>query len=322
MLRGTGKPRPDQRNCAAAAVPQARAVHGPQALEKEILMTSSAPPPGRTPLIISAAAASALFIGALCAQTPPPSPGTGAAPAGETPGKKAAGGTGSATEKNAVSYSIGVSMGEQLRAGSIKPEQVNSERLGQGVRDGMSGKAKLGDEDRERITKLLRTAHEAAGEANHRAAAKFLAENQHKPGVVTTASGLQYKVLEPGSGDSPKATDEVTVNYRGTLTDGTEFDSSYKRGQPATFQLNRVIPGWSEGLQLMKPGSKYQLFVPPQLAYDLRSPPGSPIPPGAMLIFDVELMSVKPPQAAAPPTPSGAQPAASPQPSPSPPPKK
>lgn len=289
-------------------------------------MTSSAPPRGRTPLIVSAAAASVLFIGALCAQTPPPSSGTAAAPAGGAPAKKAAGGAGSApgeaSEKNAVSYSIGVSMGEQLRAGSIRPEQVNTERLGQGVRDAMSGKAKLGDEDRERITKLLRSAHEAAGETNHRAAAKFLAENEHKPGVVTTASGLQYKVLEPGSGDSPKATDEVTVNYRGTLIDGTEFDSSYKRGQPASFQLNRVIPGWSEGLQLMKPGAKYQLFVPPQLAYDLRSPPGGPIPPGAMLIFEVELLSVKPPQAAAPPVPSGALPGASPQPGPSQPPKK
>ena len=289
-------------------------------------MTSSAPPRGRTPLIISAAAASVLFIGALWAQTPPPSSAAGAAPAGKTAGKKAAGGASSATsessDKNAVSYSIGVSMGEQLRAGSITPEQVNTERLGQGVRDGMSGKAKLSDEDRERISKLLRSAHEAAGEANHRAAAKFLAENEHKPGIVTTASGLQYKVLEPGSGDSPKATDEVTVNYRGTLIDGTEFDSSYKRGQPATFQLNRVIPGWSEGLQLMKPGAKYQLFVPPQLAYDLRSPPGGPIPPGAMLIFEVELLSVKPPQAAAPAAPSGAQPGTTPQPSSSQPPKK
>ncbi|MBV8910080.1 MAG: FKBP-type peptidyl-prolyl cis-trans isomerase [Gammaproteobacteria bacterium] len=282
-------------------------------------MTSSAPPRGRTPLIISAAAAGALFIGALCAQTPPPSSSTGAAATGASPGKKAAGGAGAATgapsEKSAVSYSIGVTMGDQLRTGAIKPEDLNIERLSQGVRDGLSGKVKPSDQDRERITKLVRSAHEAAGEANHRAAAKFLAENEHKPGVTTTASGLQYKVLEPGTGDSPKATDEVTVNYRGTLIDGTEFDSSYKRGQPASFQLNRVIPGWSEGLQLMKPGAKYQLFVPPQLAYDLRSPPGSPIPPGAMLIFEVELMSVKPPQAATPPLPSGAQPGTSPQPS-------
>jgi len=283
-------------------------------------MTSSAPPRGRIPLIVGATAASALFIGALCAQTPPSS-ATGAAAAGGTASKK---GTGESNEKSAVSYSLGVSMGEQLRAGSIKSEEVNTERLGQGVRDGLSGKAKLTDEDRERITKLLRTAHDAAGETNHRAAAKFLAENEHKPGVVTTASGLQYKVLEPGSGDPPKATDEVTVNYKGTLIDGTEFDNSYKRGQPVTFQLNRVIPGWSEGLQLMKPGGKYQLFVPPQLAYDLRSPPGSPIPPGAMLIFEVELVSVKAPQAANPSMsmPSGAQPGTSSAPSPSQPPKK
>lgn len=289
-------------------------------------MTSSAPPRGRISLIVGATAASALFIGSLCAQTPPSSSASGAAAAGGTannaggtPSKR---GAGESSEKSAVSYSLGVSMGEQLRAGSIKPDEVNTERLGQGVRDGLSGKAKLGDEDRERITKLLRTAHEAAGETNHRAAAKFLAENEHKPGVVTTASGLQYKVLEPGSGNPPKATDEVTVNYKGTLIDGTEFDSSYKRGQPATFQLNRVIPGWSEGLQLMKPGGKYQLFVPPQLAYDLRSPPGSPIPPGAMLIFEVELVSVKAPQAANPSMPSGAQPGTSAAPSPSQPPKK
>lgn len=262
-------------------------------------------------------------VGDVSAQTPSPSSATGAAPAAKTPAKKAAGGASETNEKSAVSYSIGVSMGEQLRAGSIKPEEVNSERLGQGVRDGLSGKAKLGDEDRERITRLLRSAHEAAADSNHRAAAKFLAENEHKPGVVTTSSGLQYKVLEPGAGDPPKANDEVTVNYRGTLIDGTEFDSSYKRGQPATFQLNRVIPGWSEGLQLMKPGAKYQLFVPPQLAYDLRSPPG--IPPGSMLIFQVDLMSVKAPPAGVPamPTmPSGAQPGTSPQPGTSQPPKK
>jgi FKBP-type peptidyl-prolyl cis-trans isomerase len=109
-------------------------------------------------------------------------------------------------------------------------------------------------------------------------------------------------VLAAGSGESPKANDEVTVNYRGTLLDGTEFDSSYKRGQPATFQVSRVIPGWTEALQLMKPGAKYQLFIPPQLAYDLRSRP--PIPPGAMLIFEVELLSFKPgetPPGTAPP---------------------
>lgn len=274
----------------------------------------------RTFFIVSALAVSAVFAGALRAQAPQPSSGASAAAAGNAAanqapagGAKAPAGAAKApsSEKSAVSYSLGVSMGEQLRAGYVKPEEVSTERLAQGVRDGLSGKAKLSDADREQIGKLLRSAHEAVGDTNHRAAAKFLAENASKPGVVTTTSGLQYKVLEPGNGDSPKSTDEVTVNYRGTLLDGTEFDSSYKRGQAANFQLNRVIPGWSEGLLLMKPGAKYQLWVPPQLGYDLRSPQGSPIPPGAMLIFEVELLGVKAPSPpAATAQPGGAQPPA------------
>ena len=274
----------------------------------------------RTLFIVSALTVSAVFAGALRAQAPQPSSGASTAAAGNAAanqapagGAKAPAGAGAtkapASEKSAVSYSLGLSMGEQLRAGYVKPEEVSSERLAQGVHDGLSGKAKLSDADREQISKLLKSAHEAAGDINHRAAAKFLAENAKKPGVVTTASGLQYKVLEPGNGDSPKSTDEVTVNYRGTLLDGTEFDSSYKRSQPANFQLNRVIPGWSEGLLMMKPGAKYQLWVPPQLGYDLRSP--GPIPPGAMLIFEVELLSVKAPSPpAATAQPGGAQPPA------------
>jgi FKBP-type peptidyl-prolyl cis-trans isomerase len=216
-----------------------------------------------------------------------------------------------ASEKSAVSYSLGVSMGDQLHSTGITPESVNSQRLAQGVHDALSGKAKMTEADQKNINRLLRSSYDAAAETNHRAAAKFLAENGKKPGVITTASGLQYLVLAPGSGESPKATDEATVNYRGTLLDGTEFDSSYKRGQPATFPVSRVIPGWTEALQLMKSGAKYQLFVPPQLAYDMR--PKSGIPPGAMLIFEVELLSFKPaqsPAAAAPP----AEPASPPQP--------
>jgi FKBP-type peptidyl-prolyl cis-trans isomerase FkpA len=178
------------------------------------------------------------------------------------------------------------------------------------VRDGITGKAKMSDADRQNISRLMRNAQQGAADANHRAAAKFLAENGKKPGVTTTASGLQYKVLAAGSGESPKASDEVTVNYRGTLLDGTEFDSSYRRGEPATFPLARVIPGWTEGLQLMQPGAKYQLFVPPQLAYDMRPRPG--IPPGSMLIFEVELLSVKPVPAAAIPGAPPAQPAVPP----------
>jgi FKBP-type peptidyl-prolyl cis-trans isomerase FklB len=264
-------------------------------------MTLPAPRRGRTFLLFSAAVA--LVAGSMlaAAQQPP----AGAAPASQAaaPAKKAPAKAGAASEAPAKakasspSYSVGVSMGEQLRASGIPPELLNAQQLAQGVHDALSGKASMTDKDRENLRGLV----DSVGESNHRAAAKFLAENGKKPDIVTTASGLQYKVLTAGTGASPKTTDEVTVNYRGTLINGTEFDSSYKRGQPANFQVNRVIPGWTEALGLMKPGAKWQLFIPPQLAYDLRSAP--PIPPGSLLIFEVELLSLK----AAPP--STAQPA-------------
>lgn len=120
----------------------------------------------------------------------------------------------------------------------------------------------------------------------------FLAENASKPGVQQTASGLQYKILKEGSGKSPKATDTVLVHYRGTLLDGTEFDSSYKRNQPISFPLNRVIPGWTEGLQLAKEGGKIELYIPSQLAYGSRGAGGA-IGPDETLIFEVELLEVK-----------------------------
>ncbi len=121
----------------------------------------------------------------------------------------------------------------------------------------------------------------------------FLAENAKKEGVKVTASGLQYKVLKEGTGKSPQATDTVQVHYKGTLLDGTEFDSSIKRGQPAEFPLNRVIPGWTEGVQLMKEGAKYQFTIPAKLAYGERGTPGGPIPPNSTLIFEVELISIR-----------------------------
>jgi FKBP-type peptidyl-prolyl cis-trans isomerase FklB len=120
----------------------------------------------------------------------------------------------------------------------------------------------------------------------------FLAENGKKEGIKTLPSGLQYKVLTEGSGKSPKAEDNVTVNYKGTLINGTEFDSSYKRGQPATFQVKGVIKGWIEALQLMKEGSKWQLFIPPELGYGERGA-GPLIPPNSALIFEVELIAIK-----------------------------
>jgi FKBP-type peptidyl-prolyl cis-trans isomerase FkpA len=121
---------------------------------------------------------------------------------------------------------------------------------------------------------------------------RFLKENAGKPGVATTSSGLQYKVLREGSGKNPKATDIVVVNYRGTLINGREFDSSYKSGQPIEFPLNRVIPGWTEGLQLMKEGAKYEFYIPPNLAYGSRGA-GGVIGPDETLIFEVELLKVK-----------------------------
>ena len=251
-----------------------------------------APPAGAQPSGAAAAAPGAPSQNAPSQPAASSSSGTTGKPA--TASKPAGAGKPSAT--SAASYSLGVSMGEQLRANDIPADAVNSERLAQGVRDALSGKVKMTETDRNNIKSLLVASREAAGEAGHRAAAKFLAENGKKPDVITTASGLQYRVVAPGKGDSPKASDEVIVNYRGKLLDGTEFDSSYQRGKPVTFPVNHVIPGWTEALQLMKPGGKYELFVPPQLAYDLNPPQGAPIPPGSMLIFDVELVGIKPPQ--------------------------
>src|SRR5499427_10876798 len=263
-------------------------------------------PTFRVSLLVLGTAA-ALAASAWPAQAQQPSTETPPAPAAKAAPKKpaAAATDAAASDKNAISYSLGVSMGDQLRSNGIASDAVNTQRLGQGVRDALDGKAKMSEADQKNIQQLVRNAQQGAADTNHAAAAKFLAENAKKPGVTTTASGLQYKVLTPGSGESPKATDEVTVNYRGTLLDGTEFDSSYKRGQPASFVLGRVIPGWTEGLQLMKAGAKYQLFVPPQLAYDLRPRPG--IPPGSLLIFEVELLSFKPLQPAAMAVPPAAQ---------------
>jgi FKBP-type peptidyl-prolyl cis-trans isomerase len=284
-------------------------------------MTLPARRPGRSFLILGAAAA-LLTAGTLAVAQQPqaaPAPAAGAAPAA-TPAKPAKPAAGQSADKPAkaegdkaaTSYSLGVIMGAQLRKAGVHPSDVSSERLTAGFRDALNGKVTLGENDQNNVNKLLHGAYDASIDTNHRAAAKFLAENGKKPGVITTASGLEYKVITPGSGDSPKPSDEATVNYRGSLLDGTEFDSSYTRGKPATFGVGRVIPGWTEALQLMKPGSKYQLWIPPQLAYDTRPPQGAPIPPGAMLVFDVELISVKAP--AAPAAPSAIAPPAPAQP--------
>ena len=262
----------------------------------------------RAPVTLAlAAAAAASLTGALPAPAQQPSVTAPAPAEKKAPAKGAAAESGEVSEKSAQSYSLGLIWGEELRTHGVAPEAISTARIAQGVHDAITGRVAVSDKDRDNLRALAAS----AGEANHKAAAKFLAENGKKAGVVTTRSGLQYQELRTGSGESPKASDSVVVNYRGTLLDGTEFDSSYKRGEPATFEVDRVIPGWTEALQLMKPGAKWKLFIPPQLAYDLRSRP--PIPPGSMLIFDVELMSVKPAAAATPPAsanPAPAKPAA------------
>ena len=225
-------------------------------------------------------------------------------------------------QKDKVSYAIGMNIGLNL---SRQKVDINPDVLAAGIKDALAGKPQLTqDQVKDIMTQFekdMEQKQKASGEKNKADGAKFLEENKKKPGVKATASGLQYKVEKEGTGPQPKATDMVTVNYRGTLIDGTEFDSSYKRGQPATFPLNGVIKGWTEGLQLMKPGSKYQFFVPSNLAYGERSV-GPDIAANATLIFEVELLEVKPPPTPAPqaagPAPQGAPkgPPAPPKPTP------
>ena len=205
--------------------------------------------------------------------------------------------------KDKVSYSIGLDIGSTLKKQNI---DVNADALVAGLKDALTGaKPQLTEEQiKETMTTFSnelknkqQAATQEAAQKNAAEGEKFLAENKTKPGVKATASGLQYKVLKEGTGASPKETDTVVTNYRGTLINGTEFDSSYKRNEPVTFPVNGVIKGWTEALQLMKKGAKYQLFVPAGLAYGARGA-GQDIGPNATLIFEVELVDVKPAPAA------------------------
>ena len=196
------------------------------------------------------------------------------------------------TEMEKVSYSLGVSVANSVKAQGL--ESVDAQAIGQAFTDVFEGKELAISEEeanvilQEYFQKLANKTLEANSEAGN----VFLAENAKREEVITTASGLQYEVLAKGEGESPKATDEVTVHYHGTLIDGSVFDSSVERGQPATFPVNGVIPGWVEALQLMKPGAKYKLFIPSDLAYGERGA-GQMIGPNSTLIFEVELISVK-----------------------------
>jgi len=203
------------------------------------------------------------------------------------------------TDKQKQSYALGMNIGRGLSRQQVDVDPVV---LARGLRDTLAGaKPLLTDEEAQTALTQLQTAvktkeeaeAQKAGEANMKEGQDFLAENKTKDGVVTLSSGLQYKILTPGTGPKPTADDTVVCNYRGTFIDGTEFDSSYKRNQPATFPVKGVIKGWTEALQLMPVGSKWQLFIPPDLAYGSRGA-GGVIGPNKTLVFEVELLSIQP----------------------------
>ena len=215
---------------------------------------------------------------------------------------------GLATEKEQAAYMIGMDIGK-----SLKPmkDEIDLATLKRAIDDVINDKKLLLNEEQvatvvqafsakmqakqQELMAKKQAEMAVQGQKNVELEKTFLAENGKKPGVVTTASGLQYQVITQGTGPKPKATDRVSVNYAGTLLDGTEFDSSYKRNEPAQFALNSVVPGWSEALQLMPAGSKYKLWIPAKLGYGETGTPGGPIPPNSTLVFDIELLQIAKP---------------------------
>jgi FKBP-type peptidyl-prolyl cis-trans isomerase FklB len=202
------------------------------------------------------------------------------------------------TQKDKASYAVGMNFGMSLKKQSV---DVDPDLVAKGIRDAMAGnKPLISDSDAQAaltqlqgdVQKTMEAKMQKLGVANKQEGDTFLAANKTKEGIVALPSGLQYKILKAGTGPKPTPSDTVVCNYRGTLIDGTEFDSSYKRGQPASFPVGQVIKGWTEALQLMPVGSKWQLFVPASLAYGDRGA-GPDIGPNATLIFEVELLSIK-----------------------------
>jgi FKBP-type peptidyl-prolyl cis-trans isomerase FklB len=195
------------------------------------------------------------------------------------------------TELDSVSYSLGVNIGSNLKSQGF--DTLNIDMFAKALKDVYGGTVQIKEQDAEKILmEYFQGIQGAKLEKNLKEGQKFLEENKKKPGVITLPSGLQYVILKEGNGPKPKATDKVTTHYHGTLIDGTIFDSSVQRGQPATFPVNGVIQGWVEALQLMPVGSKWRLFVPSNLAYGEQGA-GKQILPNSTLIFDVELISIE-----------------------------
>jgi FKBP-type peptidyl-prolyl cis-trans isomerase len=259
----------------------------------------------------SAPAAAASSAQAPAAKAPAQAGAKPAAPSSGTPAAKAAAKAGQAsaakkpaaplelkTDKDKASYAIGMNIGQNLhkQAAELDPAIVQ-----RGIKDSLAGGTMLLTDEQAKaaltvlqgeLRKKQEEQMQQVAETNKKEGDAFLAANKTKEGVVTLPSGLQYKILTAGTGPKPSATDSVVCNYKGTLLNGTEFDSSYKRGQPATFPVNGVIKGWTEALQLMPVGSKWQLFIPSELAYGMRGPGGG-IGPNSTLVFEVELISIK-----------------------------
>ena len=248
------------------------------------------------------AAVFVLLVSSLAQQSvPSKTPTTPSAKARQTPGAKTQTPLVLKTSKDKFSYALGMNLGANLHSQAVP---VDPNILARGLKDALAeGKTLLTqDEARAALMQVQKDMQQKQEEKARQAAAgnkkegdAFLGANKGKDGVVTLPSGLQYKILTAGAGPKPTASDSVVCNYRGTLINGTEFDSSYKRGQPATFPVGGVIKGWTEALQLMPVGSKWQLFVPPDLAYGDRGA-GAEIGPGATLIFEVELLSIQTPE--------------------------
>jgi FKBP-type peptidyl-prolyl cis-trans isomerase FklB len=253
--------------------------------------------------LLSIVAVVALGAGLLYAQADKaPSPGTPGAPGAGAPADPHAAPTAPAsalkTNKDRISYGIGLSIGQEFKQSGL---DIDMALLNKGIADALAGNkpavspqeyAAAMQELQKDMEAKEKSRQDAAGLANANEGKAFLEANKSKEGVKTTASGLQYLVVKEGEGKSPAATDQVKVHYKGTLIDGSVFDSSYDRGEPIVFPVNGVIKGWTEALQLMKPGSKYKLFIPSELAYGARGA-GGRIGPHAVLLFEVELLEVQ-----------------------------
>ena len=258
------------------------------------------------PLTLAVAAASCALVLAAC--TPPDKGAAGTEAGADAAAKPDAAGKipGLASEKEQIGYMIGMDIGK-----SLKPmkDEVDLATLKRAMDDVIGDKKLLMNEEQlatvmqafsvkmqakqQEAMAKKQAEMEVQGKKNLELEKTFLAANASKPGVVTTASGLQYQIITQGTGPKPKLEDRVSVHYAGTLLDGTEFDSSYKRKEPAQFALGSVVPGWTEALQLMPVGSKYKLWIPAKLGYAEAGTPGGPIPPNSTLMFDVELLQIE-----------------------------